>query len=231
MLVSNKTENQIITFIPYGNWSDKIDVGECVFSNDIYRKYKANLNCSGELIVCDSDETRKEKVTKQYCNETYDDYLNLLAQRDADKDRWVYNILDGTAEQDNIIYKDDHLIVIPNYTWNGIDKDKMHILVFATDKSLRSIRSLRGDHVQLLQHMKDVATKVIMEKYGHSGDILKMFFHYIPSTYHLHLHVVLASNRECNSSVEYSHELSSVIYNLTIKTDYYQEIVLRVANR
>jgi hypothetical protein len=53
-----------------------------------------------------------------------------------------------------------------------------------------------------------------------------MFFHYDPSTYHLHIHFVNTSNYDSRSSVEYSHELNSVIFNLSICSNYYKEAVL-----
>jgi m7GpppX diphosphatase len=59
------------------------------------------------------------------------------------------------------------------------------------------------------------------------GDI-KMYFHYEPSTYHLHIHFVNASSCHLHSSVEYSHELNNVIFNLKMIPDYYKIALLNI---
>ena len=61
---------------------------------------------------------------------------------------------------------------------------------------------------------------------GFDSDIIKSFVHYSPTTYHLHIHWVLISNNSVNSSVEYSHSLSSILTNITTKFNYYQTVVL-----
>jgi m7GpppX diphosphatase len=102
----------------------------------------------------------------------------------------------------------------------------MYLLVFPTNKSIHSIRDLTGEHIELLTHAKSKTLQVIKSTYLFDSDIIKMYIHYAPTTYHLHIHFVLVSNTEVNSSVEYSHELNTVITNLKIKSDYYQSIIM-----
>lgn len=217
--------NKKFWFVPKNNWIDKVQLLKNTFNNDVYQKYDANLSLDGELIVC-SDIKKQDIFCKKIVKETYDEYLDFIKKRDVEKERWVYNILDGIAEQEAILYKDEHIVVIPNYSWNGKDKEKMHILTFPTDRLLRSIRDLTGNHIELLQHCKEKTLEAIKKNFGFDENIIKMYFHYSPSTYHLHIHFVLISNTECNSSVEYSHELSSVIFNLSVKSDYYQIAIM-----
>ena len=73
--------------------------------------------------------------------------------------------------------------------------------------------------------MKTVSLQIIKEKYGLDETSIKKFFHYPPSSYHLHIHFV-NNQFKFGSSVEYSHELNSVIFNLSICSDYYKRIVL-----
>ena len=56
---------------------------------------------------------------------------------------------------------------------------------------------------------------------------LKVFLHYEPSTYHLHIHFININHKDCDSSVEYCHNIDDVIYNLSIKSDYYQSRTLQ----
>jgi len=110
--------------------------------------------------------------------------------------------------------------------WDGKSIDKLHILCMPTDITLRSIRSLTATHITLLEHMKRETVRIIKQNYGLDENQLKMFFHYEPSTYHLHIHFVNVSYHDSRSSVEYSHELNSVIFNLSICGDYYQRAIL-----
>jgi m7GpppX diphosphatase len=218
-------ENKHFKFIP----SSVIMVDESskkqTFNNDIYNKYQASATIEGELIVC-NDISKMRKSQKKIVKETYEEYLQVIKKRDNNKDKWIYNIIDGISEQASILYKDDKCIVIPSYMWNSCNVDKMHILCLPIDKSLRTIRSLDITHIPLLKHMKEVTCSVIKKKYKIDECYIKKFFHYEPSTYHLHIHFINVENVECESSVEYSHELDSVIFNLSICSNYYKQIVL-----
>jgi m7GpppX diphosphatase len=204
---------------------DSIKKNKLVLKNDIYEKYNANAEVEGELIIC-NDINQFRRFEKRIIREKYEDYLKYISKRDIEKDRWIYNIIDGKSEQDTILYKDEKCIVIPTYMWDGNNLDKLHILCLPTDISLRSIRSLRYEHIPLLEHMKNVTLNVIKNKYDIGEYYVKMFFHYEPSTYHLHIHFVNVAHHEARSSVEYSHELNNVMFNLSICDNYYQQAIL-----
>ena len=76
--------------------------------------------------------------------------------------------------------------------------------------------------------MKQVTLQVIREKYDLSEEYIRMYFHYEPSTYHLHIHFVNIASNEGHSSVEYSHELNSVMFNLGLMSDYYKVAKLNI---
>lgn len=202
-----------------------IKKNKLVLKNDVYEKYNATAEVEGELIIC-NDVNQMKRFEKRLVRETYQDYLKYISKRDIEKDRWIYNIIDGTSEQDSIMYRDELCIVIPTYMWDGKNIDKLHILCLPTDISLRSIRSLRYEHIRLLEHMKNVTLNVIKNKYDIDEYYIKMFFHYEPSTYHLHIHFVNVAHHEARSSVEYSHELNNVMFNLSICDNYYQHAIL-----
>jgi m7GpppX diphosphatase len=193
--------------------------------NDIYQKFEATAETLGELIVC-KDVTKIKQAEKKIIRETYKSYLKTLENRDPKKDKWIYNILDGSSEQESILYRDDKCVVIPTYMWDSVNIDKLHILCLPTDISLRSIRSLTNEHIPLLEHMERVTTEIIKMKYDLDECYLKMFFHYEPSTYHLHIHFVNSTNHDSRSSVEYSHELHNVMFNLSICSNYYKLAIL-----
>lgn len=196
-----------------------------IMENDSFIKYQAIAEVKGEYIVC-NDNTKLKKYTKRIIKESYEEYLEFMLKRGFEKDQWIYNIINGSAEKETILYRDDTIIVIPAYTWDSTEIEKIHILCLPTDTSIRTIRDLTLENVQLLEHMKNATLQQIEEIYGLTEENLKMFFHYDPSTYHLHIHFINNVNTETWSSVEYSHDLDSVIFNLKMNSNYYKQIKL-----
>jgi hypothetical protein len=221
-------DNVNYKFIPSNVYNvDKTVKGKKTLENDIYEKYEATAIVDGELIICKDAAKLKQRV-KKLVQEDYETYLQTLEKRDAKKDIWIYNVIDGISEQEAILYRDDKCIVFINYFWNGKDIDKLQLLCTPTDKNLRTIRSLRLCDIELLEHMKQVTLQVIREKYGLEEEYIKMYFHYEPSTYHLHIHFVNTASNQLHSSVEYSHELNSVIFNLKMNSYYYRIAKLNI---
>jgi len=215
-------------FIPSKVYSiDRCVTIKKIMENDVYEKYEATAIVDGELIICKDVIQLKQRV-KKLVQEDYKTYLQTLDKRDIKKDIWIYNIIDGISEQEYILYRDDKCIVFINYFWDGKDIDKLQLLCMPTDKKLRCIRSLDASHVYLIEHMKQVTLQVIREKYGLEEEYIKMYFHYEPSTYHLHIHFVNTTSNQLHSSVEYSHELNSVIFNLKMNSDYYKIAKLNI---
>jgi len=219
-------DNVNYKFIPSKVTSfDTIIKNNKTMENDVYEKYEATAEVSGELIIC-NDVNKMKRTEKKIIRESYEEYLKSIKKRDINKDKWIYNIIYGLSEQEKILYRDDSCIIIPTYMWDSLNVDKLHILCLPTDISLRSIRSLTAEHIPLLEHMKNVTLEVIKNKYGIDECYLKMFFHYEPSTYHLHIHFVNTAHYDARSSVEYSHELNNVIFNLRIYSQYYKVAIL-----
>lgn len=216
-------DNVNYKFIP--SKMDSISKKDLVLKNDVYEKYNATAQFDGELIIC-NDINQIRPFEKKIIRETYNDYLKYIKYRDPRKDQWIYNIINGTSEQESILYRDELCIIIPTYIWDGNNVEKMHLLCLPTDTTLRSIRSLTSSHIPLLEHMKRTTLHIIKQKYKIDEDYIKMFFHYEPSTYHLHIHFVNVAHHDARSSVEYSHELNNVIFNLQICSDYYNIAVL-----
>lgn len=199
---------------------DDVSILDTVMENDIHKKYKVKCSVTGEMIMTTLPATKKKGIA-QY--ETYEQYLEKMKDINNSNYQWIYNIIDGKAEQDSIIFSDEQIIVIPTFTWNKSDMKKFHILTIVKDKRLRSIRDLTEDDIPLLMHAMTKTLDVINSVYNMTRNDVKIYIHYLPSTWQLHIHFVNVTNTDCDSSVEYSHELSIVIYNLTICPDYYKK--------
>ncbi len=198
-----------------------------LWSNDIYEKYNATVSLNGELIVCVNPEKRKV-LSKKLVKETYQEYLEYISKHNFEKEKWIYNIINGEAEQDSILFKDSEqqLVIIPSYTWDQTNKNKLHILGIHTNLEKRCLRDLTLEDVSWLKNALKVGAKTILEKYDLQKDKIKTFIHYEPSSYQLHIHFMNTEYVEGNSSCEYSHEVNSVIFNLQLDSDYYKKIKL-----
>jgi diadenosine tetraphosphate (Ap4A) HIT family hydrolase len=201
------------------NEPDEVVILDKIIDDQNYKKYKVKCVVTGEMIISiTNDEPRDLNLV----HETYEEYKIKMASIDPLNYKWIHNIIDGLAEQESIMFQDDKIIIIPTFTWNQVDQTKFHLLTIPKDKTIRSIRDLTQKDVPLLTHIMDKTIEIIKSKYGISKEQLKMYIHYSPSTWHLHIHFCQINDTSVNSSVERSHELSTVIFNLNICSDYYK---------
>ncbi|GAA5854071.1 hypothetical protein JCM8547_008214 [Rhodosporidiobolus lusitaniae] len=107
---------------------------------------------------------------------------------------WVYNILEGMAEAENVLFRDDDpetgFVLTPDLKWDQKTMSALYLLVLTQDRSLRSLRDLRPRHLPLLKNIRQEAERVAVERYGIDKGELRFFVHYQPSYYHFHVHVV-----------------------------------------
>jgi len=217
-------DNKEYTFIINDKAINEINLNKKTFQNDIYEKYDCNINA--EVIIC-NDITKTNSRNSTIKEEKYEEYINFISKYDNNKDRWIYNIIDGITEQEEILHNDNLCIIIPNYTWDRKSKNELYLLGIVKDKEIRCIRSLDSSHIDILLYIKKVGLYIIESNYNIKEDKIKIFIHYPPSTYQLHIHFATLDNKNVNSSVEYSHDLDNIIFNLSICNDYYKRIRLR----
>lgn len=117
----------------------------------------------------------------------------IEAQIQAGRLDWVYNILDGRSEQEDIIYRSpagtkdgegDGYLVLPDLNWDRKTIDSLRLLALVERRDLRSVRDLKKKHVPWLRSMLENLAGVIEEKYGpregRAGverDMLKFYVH------------------------------------------------------
>ncbi len=231
-LVIETNPNELMTFIP-DNQVITIKKNNLVLHNGVYKKYQATGTFSGELIICSDKRLSDSFVNYELQQETYEEYLKIKSERNKEKDQWIYNIIDGKDEQDRIIYENSDIILIPNYNWDGkfvkadgseIEPNPIKLLVIFKDKNLSTIRDLSSSDIELLKRTKCLVENIITNDYSIPKSKLKMFFHYAPTTFQLHLHITSIYNLDVKSSCEYSHELHNIIFNLELCGDYYKKI-------
>ncbi|ORY73897.1 m7GpppN diphosphatase [Protomyces lactucae-debilis] len=106
---------------------------------------------------------------------------------------WVFNILKHEAEVDRILFEDTDpvqgFILLPDLKWDGKTLSALYMCAIVHRRDLQSLRDLRGEHIGFLQHLKEESQAAVKAKYGLEASQLRLYIHYQPSYYHLHIHV------------------------------------------
>lgn len=144
--------------------------------------------------------------------------------------QWVYNILDHKKESDRIAFEDpcqeNGFILLPDLKWDGKTSETLYLLALIHKRDIKSLRDLTANHLPLLKNIRDKGIDVIQQKYGVKRSQLRIYFHYQPSFYHLHVHFTYLKHEAPGIFCEKSHLLDTVIDNIELMPDYYQRATL-----
>ncbi|XP_030077395.1 m7GpppX diphosphatase [Microcaecilia unicolor] len=213
--------------------------------NDIYSTYTLypppELSEIKTTIVYPATEKHIQKYQSQdvyLVQETGEDYRNItlpFLQTQSFSIQWVYNILEKKAEADRIIYENSDptngFILIPDFKWDQKQKDDLYLIAICQRHGLKSLRDLTAEQLPLLRNILQEGQEAILKRYGLSGNKLRVYVHYQPSYYHLHVHFTALGFDAAGTAVERAHLLSDVIANLELDPLYYQKRTLTYALR
>ncbi|XP_020856358.1 m7GpppX diphosphatase isoform X1 [Phascolarctos cinereus] len=215
------------------------------FSNDIYSTYNLFpprvLSDIKTTVVYPATEKHLKKYLRQdlhLVRETGDDYKNItLPYLDSQSlsIQWVYNILEKKAEADRIVFENpdssDGFVLIPDLKWNQKQLDDLYLIAICHRRGIKSLRELTGEHLPLLRNILQEGQEAIQKHYQVKEDRLRVYLHYQPSYYHLHVHFTALGFEAPGSGVERAHLLADVIENLERDPHYYQQRTLTFALR
>ncbi|KAJ0160698.1 m7GpppX diphosphatase [Colletotrichum tanaceti] len=132
--------------------------------------------------------------------ELYASHIRPYMQRKRDEGRldWVFNIIEGRTEVEDVIYRtelgtrgDNGFLLLPDLNWDRKTLDALHLLAIVERRDIWSLRDLRKKHIPWLSHMKVVLLAATVAKYPLvNADQLKLYVHYQPTYYHFHIHIV-----------------------------------------
>ncbi|XP_039970829.1 m7GpppX diphosphatase [Bactrocera tryoni] len=220
-------------------FSDSLQVNT-EFINNIYGSFQcvpsSELNNIKTTVVYPATEKHIEKysITQKYLiKETptlYEELtLPFITGSHFSLD-WVYNILEHRQETDRIVYEDfdpeKGFVLLPDLKWDGKTLETLYLLAIIHKHDIKSLRDLNHTHLPLLHNLRDGIAVAIEERYGLSASQLRMYFHYQPSFYHLHLHINPVRGDAPGIWCEKSHMLDTVISNIELMSDYYQRVTL-----
>ncbi|KAF2459192.1 scavenger mRNA decapping enzyme [Lineolata rhizophorae] len=116
--------------------------------------------------------------------------------REAGKLDWIWNIIEGRAEQEDVFYRErgeEGFLVIPDLNWDRKTLTSLHVLAIVERGDIWSLRDLSRKHLNWLRHMRQKIVDATVKLYPEiESDQLKLYVHYQPTYYHFHVHVVHA---------------------------------------
>jgi m7GpppX diphosphatase len=138
--------------------------------------------------------------------------------------------MNGKNELKKIIHNDIDFILMPDLKWSTTDfnMNDMYYLAIFKNKELRSIRDLNKSHLPLLNKVRDISINKIKELHNIDGDQLRLYFHYHPSFWQLHMHINLITKPWHGALSDCAHLLSTVINNIELVDNYYQKAIIEV---
>jgi m7GpppX diphosphatase len=202
-----------------------------IFHNDRFTKYIVPLETECEILTVYpslEDDFYKYTVNKQKVIETPEMYQKLYPKITKQDLSWIDNIIEGKTETENILYSDEDFIFLPDLKWDRKDMQSLYYLAIVKNKSLKSIRDLNQTHLPLLKKIRSIALELLDQKFSISGDQLRIYFHYHPSYWQLHIHFNLITKIWTGAIIDFSHSLHDVISNIEIVPNYYQIVNLEI---
>ncbi|KAG7461508.1 m7 diphosphatase [Solea senegalensis] len=220
----------------FSNSTLKLDM-----KNDIYSTYKLrappHLNEIKTTVVCPATEKHLNKYKRQesfLVEETKTDYesitLPFIEKQNTFSLQWVYNILQKKAEVERIVYEDPDsdtgFMLLPDFKWDQKQVDDLYLIAIVHPMNIKSLRDLTAEHIPLLKNIWQKGQAAILERYSLPANKLRVYLHYQPSYYHLHIHFTNLGYDTPGCGVDRAHLLSDVIQNLQSDPDYYKKRTL-----
>lgn len=93
----------------------------------------------------------------------------------------VENILTGLSEREKVLVSNSDFVILPDMKWDLKTLSSLYLVAIAQDRSIRSLRDLRKQHIGLLQNIRKEAENIVAKKWGLGKGSLRMYIHYQPS--------------------------------------------------
>ncbi|KAF5866694.1 hypothetical protein ETB97_010789 [Aspergillus alliaceus] len=182
--------------------------------NDIYRWYLASSGIEGEgqqcadlklnlIWPCTGQHIKKysDQILRMVTEtpEIYREYIRpyMSAKREEGRLNWVFNILEGRTEQEDVILRDqghgpeDGFLMLPDLNWDRKTMGSLHLLALVQRRDIWSLRDLKKKHIPWLRYLRRRLLEGTVNMYPNlDQDQLKLYVHYQPTYYHFHVHVV-----------------------------------------
>jgi m7GpppX diphosphatase len=166
-------------------------------ANDIYAWFLANSNPSSNepppdfklnlIYPCTEKHVKKyEQQRLRVVTETPEIYAKYVrpymqAQREKGALNWVFNIIEGRTEQEDVMYResgDDGFLLLPDLNWDRKTMGSLHLLGLVERRDIWSVRDLKKSMVEWVKHMREKMIEATVKLYPEiEKDELKLYVH------------------------------------------------------
>lgn len=156
----------------------------------------------------------------------FSSHMQQLIKKNRLENEWIFDIIRNEHKIEPI---QNCVIKMPEWTLvvHQSDSRPKYLVVFH-DESLQSMRDLRGKHVPLLVSIYKHISAAFKANPQHfklktKPELCRIYFHYWPSVFQLHAHVVFYSSQHSNARC---HEFKHVIRNLIKDGEWYSKAMM-----
>jgi m7GpppX diphosphatase len=168
-------------------------------ANDIYAWFLANSSPGADgqeqppdfklnlIYPCTEKHVKKyEQQRLRVVTETPEIYANYVrpymqAQREKGALNWVFNIIEGRTEQEDVMYResgDDGFLLLPDLNWDRKTMGSLHLLGLVERRDIWSVRDLKKGMVEWVKHMREQMIEATVKLYPEiERDELKLYVH------------------------------------------------------
>jgi m7GpppX diphosphatase len=157
--------------------------------------------------------------------------------------QWVGEVVQSSRESEFVKLRTEDFVLLPDINCNRrvckqgprpgrartgegssdtVQVKRFNWLAIVTDPSIRSIRDLRGEHLQMLEELQRQCIAAIRREYEVEAEDVMVFANYPPSVYRLHFHLCAPFFKPSAYDAFRMHPLSAIINNLRIHPEYYR---------
>ena len=175
-----------------------------IFRNDKWSSYSMQMLSTFKIDIChpasSNDILKKQSQRTFLVSETSRDYKDVIFpylhknEMNSSHNDWIINILNGISEKESIIKSspdpDIGYVLLPDSKWDHKDLANLYLLCIVRRTDLFSLRDLSPKELPLLSYVKEEISIALKESFNVTWNDVKVFIHYLPTFYHLHIHIV-----------------------------------------
>lgn len=110
----------------------------------------------------------------------------MSAKREEGRLNWVFNILEGRTEQEDVILREKGpdgteeggFLVLPDLNWDRKTMGSLHLLALVMRRDIWSLRDLKKKHIPWLKYLRERLLEETVRVYPQlETDQLKLYVH------------------------------------------------------
>jgi hypothetical protein len=155
----------------------------------------------------------------EYECESFQSFMD--SERSSANSQWIFDLIDKKFKS----HKEQ--VFIDKQEWCCCE-DKHHgpdvrYLVVFRDKTLKTIRDLRDKHLAMLGEIFKGVIAWLISRHPNHSNMFNMYFHYMPSVFQLHLHIMLDKQHMNQLRAQ---TLQTVMRNIRQDSEYYKKALV-----